>query len=169
MYDQSITRMNGYRGGVFQQALSGLTTLNNNWYDGKQYQTYGFEYSPGGSGNIVWYVGGQKTWKLDARAIGPNGNIGQRVIPEEPMALVMNYGMSQGFSLVDFPGLAKLLPAKMRFDYVRIYQEEGSESITCDPSGYETTEYIKAHADSYYNPNKTLWLVADLGPLKDDR
>ncbi|KZF19960.1 glycoside hydrolase family 16 protein [Xylona heveae TC161] len=159
LYDPSISMMNAYRGGVYQQALSGVTNLNNDWYDGKAYQTFGFEYTPGGppDGKITWYVGEQKTWMLDARAIGPNGNIGQRWIPIEPMALVMNFGLSQSFAMLNLTGLAPLMPAKMRFDYVRIYQEEGSESVTCDPPGYETTEYIENHKDSYYNPNVTSW------------
>ena len=159
VYDRSITEMNAYRGGVFQQALSGVTNLNNNWYNGKAYQTYGFEYTPGGDGNIVWYVGQDKTWKLDGRAVGPNGNIGQRVIPVEPMALVLNYGMSMNFAALNLTGLAPLMPATMRFDYIRLYQDPNSESISCDPPGYETTEYISRHSDSYYNANKTLWYV----------
>lgn len=149
--------MNTYRGGFFQQALSGVTTLNNDWYDGKQYQIYAFEYTPGASGNVVWFVGDRKTWKMDGRSVGPNGNIGQRVIPQEPMSIIMNFGMSSSFAQLDFPGLAKLLPATMRFDYVRIYQDEDNESITCDPPGYETTDYIRRHGESYNDPNKTLW------------
>ena len=159
--------MNVYRGGVFQQALSGVTNLNNNWYDGKAYQTYGFEYTPGNDGNVVWYVGQDKTWKLDARAVGPNGNIGQRTIPVEPMALVMNYGMSMSFAALNLTGLAPLMPATMRFDYIRLYQDPNSESITCDPSGYETTDYISRHMDSYTNANKTLWYYSpDSFPAK---
>ena len=149
--------MNTYRGGTFQQALSGVTNLNNNWYNGKAYQTYGYEYTPGDTGNVVWYVGDEKTWKLDARAVGPNGNIGQRVIPLEPMALVMNFGLSMNFAVLNLTGLAPLMPATMRFDYVRLYQDPNSESITCDPPGYETTDYISRHMDSYANANKTLW------------
>lgn len=159
MYDDSITLLNSYQGGVYQQALSGLTNLNNDWYDGKQYQTYNFEYTPGETGNIVWSVGESATWTLDSRAIGPNGNVGQRVIPTEPLAMVMNFGMSNGFSPVNLPDLNPLLPATMRFDYVRIYQDPNSVSVTCDPPGYETTPYIKDHIAAYTNPNITRWYV----------
>ncbi|KAI9834877.1 MAG: hypothetical protein M1819_002785 [Sarea resinae] len=157
IFDRSITGMNVYRGGVYQQALSAVTNLNNDWYDGKAYQTYGFEYTPGAKGEITWYVGESKTWHLDGRAMGPNGNIGQRVVPVEPMALVFNFGMSGSFAQLNLTGLATLMPATMRFDYVRIYQDPDSQSITCDPQGLETTSYISAHMDSYGNPNKTLW------------
>ena len=157
IYDDKITSLNAYQGGPFQQALSGLTNLNNKWYDGKAYSSYSFYYVPGAKGTITWTVADEPVWKLDARAIGPNGNVGQRVIPMEPMALVANFGMSTGFSQINLTGIATTLPATMRIDYVRIYQKEGSVSVTCDPPGYETTEYIKDHMDAYTNPNKTLW------------
>lgn len=149
--------MNAYRGGVYQQALSGVTNLNNKWYDGKEYQTYAFEYTPGGQGDIYWYVADQKTWHLDARSVGPNGNIGQRVIPTEPMALVMNFGMSMSFAALNLTGLAPLMPATMRFDYVRIYQDPNEENVSCDPPGYPTTDYIAKHLNAYTNANLTMW------------
>ena len=159
VYDDSITTLNVYQGGPFQEALSGLTNVNNNWYNGKKYAEYSFYYVPGSKGNIVWTVAGEPVWKLDARSIGPNGNVGQRVIPQEPMSMIANFGMSTGFSAINLTGIATTLPATMRFDFIRIYQKEDSVSITCDPPGYPTTQYIKDHGEAYTNPNKTLWYV----------
>ena len=139
--------------------MSALSTTNNQWYNGNAYQTYAFEYTPGPQGAIDWFVGPNPTWKLDARALRPNGNVGQRIVPNEPMALVMNFGMSDTFAPLNFTGLAPLLPARMRFDYVRIYQDPNSESVSCDPPGMESTDYIATHMDSYANPNKTRWFV----------
>lgn len=149
--------MNAYRGGVYQQAISGLTNLNNNWYDGKQYAKYAFEYETGKDGYITWYVGDDKTWTMDARASGPNGNIGARVIPEEPLSVIANFGMSNSFAFINLEGISKQLPATMRIDYIRIYQDEGKEIMTCDPEGYPTTEYIRKHPKAYNNPNLTHW------------
>lgn len=159
IYDRSITELNSYQGGPFQQALSGLTNLNNDWYNGKDYASYDFYYTPGAKGSITWGVANQPTWKLDARSIGPNGNVGQRVIPVEPMSLIMNFGMSTGFSAINLTGIASTLPATMRFDYVRIYQNPNSVSVTCDPPDYPTTSYINQHKEAYANPNKTHWYV----------
>lgn len=117
VYNPEFTVMNNYRGGVFQQAVSGFTTLNNDWYDGREYQTYGFEYVPGETGHIVWSVGDMKTWKMQAEATGANGNVGSRPVPKEPMSIIMNCALSNSFSYVDFEGLAKVLPAKMRIDW----------------------------------------------------
>jgi beta-glucanase (GH16 family) len=161
VYDPTVTMMNAYKGGPFQQAISGLTTLNNDWYNGKSYQTYSFEYATGKKGYITWYVGEDKTWTMAAPAVRPNGNIGTRTIPEEPMAIIGNFGMSNSFAAIDFDVLAKDLPAIMRIDYIRIYQDEDQgnddDFMTCDPPGYPTTTYIEKHQAAYMNPNFTDW------------
>jgi len=154
--------MNAYQGGVYQQAISGVTNLNNNWYDGKEYQLYAFEYEPGNEGYVTWYIGDTNTWTLDHRALGPNGNVAQRIIPAEPMAMIVNFGMSSGFAALNMTGLGPLMPATMRIDYIRIYQDEDSVLMTCDPPGYPTTEYIAKHPEPYHNPNMTLWYVSPL-------
>ncbi|WPH04178.1 Hypothetical protein R9X50_00706600 [Acrodontium crateriforme] len=161
VYDRSLSGMNSYQGGIYQQALSTVTNLNNDWYDGKAYQTYGMEYQPGDdNGYVVWNVGETKTWKVTSDAVGPNGNIGQRVMPEEPMALILNFGMSSGFANLNMSGLGALMPATMRIDYIRIYQGDDDE-FTCDPKGYPTTSYITQHPEPYNNKNLTHW--ADAG------
>ncbi|RHZ45797.1 SKN1/KRE6 family beta-glucan synthesis-associated protein, partial [Aspergillus thermomutatus] len=154
VYDPHITQINSYRGGPYQQAMSGLTNLNNKWYNGTEYQVYAFEYSPGAEGDITWFVGADKTWTLDARAIGPNGNIGQRMIPLEPMSVVMNLGMAYNFAAIN-DSIRNYMPGIMRFDYIRIYQDPDNISVTCDPPGYETTEYIAKHPRAYRNANTT--------------
>ena len=156
--DYTLSYVNTYTGGPYQQAVSTTTILNNDWYDGQAYQKFAFEYAPGGDENafIAWTVGEQEMMKFDARAVGPNGNVGQRVMPEEPLALIMNFGMSSGFAALNLSGLGPLMPATMRFDYVRIYQDDDGE-LTCDPEGYETTAYIAKHPEPYNNPNMTHW------------
>lgn len=158
LYDHSITQMNPYKGGPFQQAISGLTLLNNDWYDGNKYQVYAYEYTPGANGDVSFHVGDQTTWRIHQNALGPNGNVGKRRIPEEPMSLILNFGMSPSFSAINYPGIAKLLPATMRVDYIRIYQNSDGH-LGCDPDGYETTQYIKQHREVYDNPNITRWYV----------
>jgi len=146
VYDDELSSMNSYHGGVYQQTLSAVSWLNNDWYDGNAYQVMGFEYTPG-EGDISWFIGDDYTWKLDSRAIRPNGNVGQRMIPQEPMSIIMNLGMGPSFSQIYLPNIAEDLPATMRFDYIRIYQDE--ESVTCDPEGYPTTDYIREHPAPY--------------------
>ena len=64
--------------------------------------------------------------------------------------------MSSGFAALNLTGLATLMPATMRFDYIRIYQTQDGE-MTCDPENYPTTAYIASHPEPYNNPNVTQW------------
>lgn len=156
IHDHSVTQLNPYQGAIYQQAISGMTNLNNDWYDGQAYQTYAFEYTPGASGSINFLIGDTPSWSIDARSIRPNGNVAQRVIPQEPLAMIANLGMAPGFSAINYTGIESILPARLRIDYIRIYQDDTGE-LTCDPSGYPTTDYIKNHIVAYTNPNITSW------------
>lgn len=70
------------------------------------------------------------------------------------MSMILNLGISENWVAINRSAVS--FPAIMRIDYVRIYQREGEESVTCDPPGWETTEYIKNHAEAYTNPNHTV-------------
>jgi beta-glucanase (GH16 family) len=161
------TQMNGYCGGPYQQAVSATTLLNPNWYNGTAYQKYAFEYIPGGpgTGKIAWFVGEDQSFMMDGRAIGPNGNVAARPVSQEPMSMVLNLGMSSAWGEVDIPNL--IFPTVMNIDYVRIYQRPGHESITCDPPGYPTTEYIANHPKAYNNPNLTVSLFPNYNHAQD--
>ncbi|KAI8941820.1 hypothetical protein NX059_003020 [Plenodomus lindquistii] len=155
--DYSMSWYNGYTGGPYQQAISATTNLNKNWFDGKQYQRYSFEYVPGEGKDafISWKVGDDTMFMMDGRAIGPNGNVQTRQVSEEPMSMVLNLGISESWTWIDWEHL--IFPAVMRIDYVRLYQKEGEEMVTCDPPGFETTEYIRKHEKAYTNMNFTTW------------
>lgn len=90
-YNSAITKWNGYSGGPFQQAVSGLSYVNTAKAYGGAFQTYGVEYysdkNDPSAGRVTWQVGGDATWTLEADAVGPNARaeIGQRLIALEPM------------------------------------------------------------------------------------
>ncbi|KAF2451054.1 glycoside hydrolase family 16 protein [Karstenula rhodostoma CBS 690.94] len=155
--DQRLSYINYYTGGPFQQAISATTNLNHDWYDGKAYQRFSFEYVPGDQegSHITWKVGGQTMFTLDGRALGPNGNIQARQISREPMSLVLNLGISNSWTWINWAEL--VFPTTLRVDYVRWYQKKGEKMVTCDPPGFETTKYIKEHIHAYTNPNFTRW------------
>lgn len=94
------------------------------------------------------------SYRLTGDAIGPNGNVNSRIVSEEPMSIVLNLGFSQAWTEIDWAHLK--FPTTMHVDYVRWYQKAGEHSVTCDPPGYETTEYIKKHPKAYYNQNLTV-------------
>lgn len=138
--DYTLSYPNGYTGGPYQQAISATTNLNKDWFDGKAYQRYSFEYVPGEGEDayISWKVGGDTMFMMDGRAIGPNGNIQARQVSEEPMSLILNLGFSNAWTWIDWEHL--VFPAVMRVDYVRWYQKPGEKMVTCDPPGFETTK-----------------------------
>ncbi len=156
----NLSMVNFWCGGPYQQAVSTTTMLNNDWYDGKQYQKFAFEYSPGNDENafVAWTVADEEMMRFDARAVGPNGNIGQRIISEEPLSIIMNLGISENWVGIDWTELR--FPTVLSIDYVRWYQRESEQMVTCDPPGYETTEYIANHPKAYLDPNVTRWVDA---------
>ncbi|KAJ4289161.1 beta-glucan synthesis-associated protein [Kalmusia sp. IMI 367209] len=155
--DHQLSYTNTYTGGPFQQAISATTNLNLDWYDGKAYQRFSFEYVPGDEegSHITWKIGSQTMFTLDGRAIGPNGNIQARQISQEPMSLILNLGISNSWTWINWERL--VFPTVLRVDYIRWYQKKGEEMVTCDPPGFETTAYIKEHIKAYTNPNYTNW------------
>lgn len=153
---------NNFKGSLFQQAVSIVTELGTGPYGGNAFQTYGYEWfsnpSNRAQGYLAWYVGDSLTWSMNEKAVGPDPSLdmSQRLIPEEPMHIVLNLGMSPGFQPADFQNLK--FPATMFIDYVRVYQLPGtSDGTTCDPKSHPTADYIQAHIDAYSNPNLTTW------------
>jgi hypothetical protein len=49
IHNSSITQLNKYKGGVYQQAVSALSVTDQGAYEGSEggYSIYGFEYKPG--------------------------------------------------------------------------------------------------------------------------
>ncbi|KAF9565665.1 beta-glucan synthesis-associated [Agrocybe pediades] len=164
IYNTTQTIVNTYTGGPFQQALSAVSLIDNQFYGGSDdaFTTYAFEYwsdpEHRDDGYITWYYNNQRTWKATAALVGPNSEsqISQRLISEEPMYIIMNLAMSFDFQPPDFKNLK--FPAQMLVDYVRIYQRKGIKNgMTCNPPNRPTTDYIQKHIAAYTNANFTVW------------
>jgi len=161
IYDSSITSFNTYKGGVYQQAVSAVSYVDNANYGGNGFGTYGFEWwsdrNHRGDGFVNWYQGQDKMWTITAATVGPDSitQVAQRPIAEEPMSIILNFGLSPGFQAQDWKHLP--FPSQMLIDYVRIYQREGVNNVGCSPSEYPTSDYINNHINAYTNPNLTTW------------
>ena len=70
------------------------------------------------------------------------------------MSLVLNLGISNSWTWINWEEL--VFPTVLQVDYVRWYQKKGEEMVTCDPPGFETTQYISEHIRAYTNPNFTV-------------
>lgn len=94
--DPRYTRANGWVGGELQQAASHLTDIERGAYEltSGGFSIWGYEMNADpvnrDNGYITWVGRGQEAWTLRNSGIGPNSRIGigQRLIPEEPMAMV---------------------------------------------------------------------------------
>ncbi|KAG0709871.1 glycoside hydrolase family 16 protein [Suillus ampliporus] len=156
----SITVLNTYIGGVEQQATSAVTETNQGCYEGETgcFSVYGFEYVPGfDSAYITWISNNEVAWTLNVAGMGadPSVNISARPVPQEPMYIIMNLGMSTNFGPVDLENLP--FPVHMRVDYIRVYQPSNARNIGCDPKDFPTEDYINTYIEAYTNPNLTTW------------
>lgn len=162
IYDDTITNFNSYKGGVFQQAISAVTQIDSNNYNDQGYATYGFEWwsdpKHRDQGYVTWYSQGKKSWTMNAATIGPDpqADISARLVPEEPMYVIFNLGMSPSFQRQDYKHLT--FPSRMYIDYIRVYQRDDvTDGVGCSPSSHPTADYIQNHLNAYSNPNLTTW------------
>ncbi|KAK1223209.1 hypothetical protein PQX77_013908 [Marasmius sp. AFHP31] len=165
IYNTSVTYGNPYHGSPLQQAVSSLTKVPADGYQGmpnRRYVTYGFEYwgnpDDRDNGFITWQVDGKPSHKVEPGAVGPDKGtggsmVGQRIIPEEPLYLILNLGISKNWQNIVPETL--MFPAEMLFDYIRIYQRKGHKNVGCSPKDYPTSEYIEKHMDAYTDRNAT--------------
>ncbi|KAM0751136.1 beta-glucan synthesis-associated [Meredithblackwellia eburnea MCA 4105] len=156
------TAANTYLGGAYQQAVSAISGTDSTTYNSTtEFSVFGVEYTPSyiggvGTGEIYWINQGETMWRLSDTAIAANTEteIGPRIITGEPMAIIMNLGLSESFTTIS----TKLTyPATMRVDYVRIYQPADQINIGCSPELYPTADYIANNLASYSNPNLTTY------------
>ncbi|KAF7301973.1 hypothetical protein MIND_00763400 [Mycena indigotica] len=166
IFNTGISRPNGYKGSAVQQAVSGLTNVPGEGFQGsgKKFIKYGFEYwsdpKDPSSGFITWQVDGTPSIRMGAGAVGPDqgsggSGVGQRLIPVEPMSIILNLGISKNWETPDLSTM--VFPAEMLIDYVRVYQRDGEMNVGCDPKDYPTMDYIRNHLPAYSNANTTTW------------
>ncbi|KAJ3550293.1 hypothetical protein NMY22_g568 [Coprinellus aureogranulatus] len=154
------TRFNTYTGGAFQQATSCVTQTNQGCYELAEgcSSIYGFEYKPGfDNAYISWISDGALAWTLRSPGMGADSRveISARPVPQEPMYILINLGMSENFGGVDFDHLT--FPATMRVDWIRVYQSGNTINVGCNPKEFPTEDYIKDNLAAYMNPNLTTW------------
>ncbi|KAE8248875.1 hypothetical protein A4X13_0g5438 [Tilletia indica] len=156
-------QLNPYTGSPYQQAVSALIKTNQKAYElsGGEFSVYGLDYVPASEkqndGTVTWYSDGEKAWTLVGAALGPDAltEIGQRMIPQEPMYPIMNLGISDSFTWINWKNLS--FPTEMLVDYVRVWQYEDAINVGCDgqDGAMPTSAYINKHREIYTNANLT--------------
>lgn len=168
------SELNLYTGEVTQQSMSGVSWGNQKAIQKESdndppqpgqplqdnFAIYAMEYGPGEDGYVAWLSDNRPSWELYPEALRPDprSEIGNRQYPREPMYLIMNLGISKNFGGIDWDNLMGNFPFEMSVDYIRVYQEDPTEStLSCDPKDMPTSDYINKHLEAYTNPNLTLW------------
>lgn len=91
IFDADLTTFNTYRGGVFQQAISAVTYIDDANYNDQGYAPYAYEWwydqSNREDGYIAWSSQGKQSWTMTSASIkaDPVSLVSDRLIPEEPM------------------------------------------------------------------------------------
>ncbi|KAF7326181.1 GH16 domain-containing protein [Mycena kentingensis (nom. inval.)] len=155
-----LSHLNSYKGGVYQQPTSVVTTTKQDCYQLGTgcFASQGFEYVPGfDNGYITWVNNDDVAWTLNVGGVGADTTAGTsaRPIPEEPLYILVNLGISHSFGFVDIEHL--VFPATMRIDWIRVYQDPDRINIGCDPKDRPTSAYINTYIEAYTNPNLTTW------------
>ncbi|KAJ7188257.1 beta-glucan synthesis-associated [Mycena filopes] len=158
--DPTISQLNTFTGSITQQATSVVTSTDPACYEqnGGCFSVYGFEYKPGVvDAYITWISNNKISWTIKAPGVGPDPavQIGARPVPQEPMYLIANLGMSTNFGPVDLTHLP--FPCHLAIDYIRVYQPKSAINIGCNPPNFPTSDYINQYMEAYTNPNLTTW------------
>ncbi|KAJ7287524.1 glycoside hydrolase family 16 protein [Mycena rebaudengoi] len=158
--DPTVSQLNTFVGSVTQQATSVVTATDPLCYEqnGGCFSVYGFEYKPGfDDGYITWVSSGKAAWTIKAGGVGADAavQISARPVPQEPMYIIANLGMSKNFGPVDLAHLP--FPCHLRLDYIRVYQPKNSINLGCNPPAFPTSDYINTYIEAYENPNLTTW------------
>ncbi|KAF8889351.1 glycoside hydrolase family 16 protein [Infundibulicybe gibba] len=152
IFNDSMSHLNVFVGNYVQQASSVVSKTDPRCYEksGGCFSVYGFEY-------ITWINDGKAAWTLMASGMIADSKveIGPRPVPQEPMYIIANLGISEGFGFVDYENLP--FPSHMLVDYIRVYQPVGAINVGCDPKDFPTQAYINRYLPAYTNPNKTTW------------
>ncbi|KAF9515024.1 glycoside hydrolase family 16 protein [Hydnum rufescens UP504] len=153
IYNGTRTHLNAYRGGMYQEAVSAVSaTRQDAWqFNGRKFATYGVEYVPGPNGHITWVNDGEPSWTVFSSSIGPNPNtnISQRNIPEEPLYIIMNLGISHGFGYT-MSAYTKIQTIGI-FSFVELHLESLLK-VGCSPEAFPTEKYINQYSEGSYPP-----------------
>jgi hypothetical protein len=78
-----------------------------------------------------------------------------RPVPQEPLYLIANLGISGQFGWVDWEHL--VFPTTLSIDWIRVYQDPSNINIGCDPPDFPTAAYIAQYEEAYTNSLLTTW------------
>ena len=143
----SCHECNGYvNGDALHDYIGAEMEVDNEWWG--QYHDYSVEWVPGEY--IRWTVDGEFLLEITAEALKEQEanmwKVGPRLISEEPSYVMFNLALSNDWSP---PSSHLKFPGTLQVDYVRIWQEEKAQQMSCSPPSHPTEQFIKTHLRRY--------------------
>lgn len=142
-------------------ALGSMVQLGRDHFEATH--TFRLEWQPGENGYLHWYMDGKFRYGIEQEGLDFMGT----QIPREPSYLIMNTAISTSWGFPNpppgcgdeydckksdkrcgfAPDFCKTLPAEMKIDHVRVFQnkEDPIMTVSCDPKDYPTKRYIAAN------------------------
>lgn len=153
-YGQSINPWYGHdEKGYWTNAIASKTTLTEKQRN--DFNLYKVEWTVGRSGFIKFFFNDELILHVPAKALkgrcDPSGNcVGERMIPNEPMAFVLTIALAPNWA--GGSGGLTSLPGHFLVDYIRWYQDPSMINIGCNPPDFPTAEYIQENQHLYGPP-----------------
>eukprot|EP01096_Ripella_sp_DP13-Kostka_P017676 TRINITY_DN9148_c0_g1_i1.p1 TRINITY_DN9148_c0_g1~~TRINITY_DN9148_c0_g1_i1.p1 ORF type:complete len:470 (+),score=174.18 TRINITY_DN9148_c0_g1_i1:52-1410(+) len=134
---------------AYHDYIGSIKPIEENFYS--DFHVYRVEWEP--DSYIRWLIDGQLQIEITADALKakssdgtPENSVGRRMIPVEPLYIIMNLALSNDWAPPS-PDLA--FPGQLLVDYVRVYQRPGLEQLSCSPPSFPTAEYISSNINLY--------------------
>eukprot|EP01036_Dinobryon_divergens_P023593 gene23593-31955_t len=158
-----------------QDAVSVNRFLNETHFD--SHHLYTLEWQPGIGGYLYWYLDDELILGIDGSSLE---KLTGAMIPTEPMYLILNTAISHRWGMPEpcpwpscgacwrcydctNPGMncqcslpdgmknCRNLPAEMKVDFIRLYQDpqDNSHTIGCSPERFPTADFIASHSKRY--------------------
>lgn len=159
-----------------EDSISAKTKLSDSYFTTPH--TYRLEWQPGRDGYLHWYLDSTFIFGIEEATLRKSTGA---IIPEEPSYIILNTALSHnwGFpepcdgvgnptckacwhcydctnpecqcSLPEAMRRCKILPAVMKVDYIRLYQDldDPLHSLGCSPLSHPTAQYISSFSERY--------------------
>uniref|UniRef100_A0A7S1JEU0 GH16 domain-containing protein n=1 Tax=Eutreptiella gymnastica TaxID=73025 RepID=A0A7S1JEU0_9EUGL len=141
-------------GGNYMDCIGGLSGIYSTHFS--TFHKYGLMWEP--DQYMAWYIDGVQVFKITRDALTNKANpnnasqaVGQRQIPTEPMYLNFALWVNSQTQKPLTPDVANS-PQTLEIDYVRVYQNTATQTLTCNPTAMPTSTYIEKNLLNYGVP-----------------
>ena len=177
-YGSQASINSAYYGSPSGDAISAFLPTSRDLYSAQH--VVRLEWVAGSAGYLRWFLDDEFFFEIPAESLEQDlPELSPRMLPEEPMYLILNTAMSPTWSTVchetdvwkagaeqrcppgsehDPKGCCKIFPASLEVDWIRVYQDDKvtrddvyarEHPLSCSTPKYPTEEYITLNQNLY--------------------